>query len=146
MAFTYSGDPSNSNLENLRFTIGDTDSDDQQFQDAELNHLLTEQGSVKSAAIEAVRRLIAKYSRRVDKTVGDLKLSYSQRVKHYQSLLQQLKTSQAISTGKPVAGGISKSRKRTVEQDDDRVEPAHTRKQFDHPGQTTIEPVEDWDN
>lgn len=134
MAFTYGGDPANSDLEALRFSIGDTDSTDQQFQDAELNHLLTAKGSVPGAAVEAVRRLIAKYARQVNKAVGDLKVSYSDRVKGYQILLKEKQRELALSNCSPVAGGISKARKLTVEQDSDRVHPSFERGQFDHPG------------
>lgn len=133
MAFTYS-DPSNSNLEEVRFLIGDTDSTDQQFQDAEITYLLTSEGSVTAAAVAAVRALIAKYARKVNKSVGDLRLSYSDRTAHYKDLLKTLQARQGLKTAAPIAGGISKARKETVEQDTDRVVPFAERDQFDHPG------------
>lgn len=135
MAFTYDGDPAGSDLAALRFSIGDTDSNDQQFQDAELTYLLTTYGSVEKASVEAVTRLIAKYARLVDKAVGDLKMSYSQRVKQYKTLLAERRRELLLAKGGGVvAGGLSKTRKRSVAQDTDRVEPAFERGQFDHPG------------
>ena len=86
-----------------------------------------------AAAIAAVRGLIALFARKVDKAVGDLRLSYSQRHAHYEGLLTQLQQ-QMVSTGSPVAGGLSKARKTVVKADTDRVEPSIERGQFDHPG------------
>lgn len=139
MAWNYSGDPADSDLDNLRFSIQDTDTGDQQFQDAELNFLLTDAGSVRGAAVEAVRKLIAKYSRQVTKAVGDLRLNLSDRVTHYKMLLKEMQYALTLATGGPVVGGLSKSRKKTVELDSDRVIPDFERGQFDHPGTGDIE-------
>lgn len=134
MVWTYSGDPAASDRDALRFCIGDTDSGDEQMQDAELDFLLTENGSVPGAAVAAVRKLIAKFARQVNKNVGDLRLSLSDRVKNYKILLKELQTSLALRTAGPVAGGISRARKETVVQDTDRVIPDFEKGQFDHPG------------
>lgn len=143
MAFTYDGDPAASDLANLRFTVGDTDSVDPQFFDAELNHLLTEAGSVKGAAVTAVRRLIAKYSRFVNKSVGDLRNAYSDRLKNYQILLKELQNTLGLATAGVIAGGISKARKKTVAEDSDRVVPSFQRGQFEHPGTPNPSEIKD---
>jgi len=134
MAFTYSGDPAASDLDNLRFTIGDTISTNVLLNDAELNSILATNTSVKGAAVVAVRRIIAIVSRQVTKAVGDLRLNLSDQIKHYKLLLSELQYSLTLSQGGPVAGGLSKSRKQTVEEDTDRVVPDFERGQFDHPG------------
>ena len=122
MTWSYSGDPSASDKDAVRFTIQDTDSSDQQMSDEEVNWLLTEYGSVRAAAIAAARTLAAKYARSVDKAVGDLRLSLSQKHAHYQSLVAQLEKSSAI-IAIPWAGGISAADKQAYEDDSDRVRP-----------------------
>ena len=134
MAFTYSGDPSASNRDDLRFTIGDTLSSDVLLTDAELDSILASNTSVKGAAVVAVRRIIAIAARQVTKSVGDLRLNLSDRVKQYKILLKELQYSLSLSTAGPIAGGISKSRKETVKEDSDRVIPDFQKGQFDIPG------------
>lgn len=134
MAFTYSGDPADSDLDNLRFTIGDTDSGNFFLQDAELNFLLTQRTSVKGAAVEAVRRIIALVAKQVTKSVGDLRINLSDRLKNYKILLKELQSSLALGVAGPIAGGISRARKQTVDKDTDRVIPDFEKGQFDHPG------------
>jgi len=134
MAWTYGGDPENSDRDAVRLLIGDTDSTDEQLSDAEVDYFLTEKTSVPASAIEAVRAIIAKYGRKVDKSVGDLKISYSQRLAWYVALENRLKQKIASKYCTPVAGGISAARKAVVEQDTDRVTPAIERDQFSYPG------------
>jgi len=136
VAWTYTNDPENVQLDALRLAIGDLDGSDPQLTDEELNYYLTEEGSTIKAAIAAVQGLIALYARKVDKSVGDLRLNYSQRLTSYEKLLKQLQT-KGITGVAPVAGGISKARKATVEEDTDRVAPAFRRDQFAHPGTKT---------
>ena len=137
MAWTYGGDPENSDRDAVRLQIGDTDTTDQQLTDAEVAYYLAENGSVIGAALGAVRAIMAKYARLVNKAVGDLRLNYSDRLDSYKSLEQQLKSKLASKHGMPVAGGISLARKQTVEEDTDRVAPAIERDQFSYPGTQT---------
>lgn len=141
MTWTYGGDPAANDRDKVRFLIGDTDTNDQQVSDEEIAYLLTSEGSVPGAAVAAVQALIAKFSRLVDKSVGDLSISYSQRVGQYEKLLRQLVQRRALRTGTPYAGGISESDKDTVEADTDRVRPEFYKGQFSHPGAT--DPAED---
>jgi len=120
MTWTYS-DPSGSDLDAVRFKIGDTDSTDEQLSDEEINYLLTSTGSVDRAAIAAARSLLAKYSRLCDQRTGDISISYSQRRDSYAALVRQLQLGM-IPT--PYAGGISDDDKQVDEDDDDRVKPA----------------------
>lgn len=134
MTFSYSGDPSDSDRDNVRFTTGDTISTDVLLTDEELDSILATNTSVKGASVVAVRRIIAIVARQVTKAVGDLKMNLSDRIKNYKILLSELQRSLVLSTGGPVAGGLSASRKETVEEDTDRVIPDFEKGQFDHPG------------
>lgn len=142
MSWSYSGDPSNSTRDAVRFLIGDTDTNDQQLSNEELDYLLTTYSSDKyAAAIAAVRALIAKFARLADKAVGDLRISYSQRLKHYQQLISNLQLQAATVGGlaEPYAGGISVSDKDSVEEDTDREPPAFTKDLHDYASEVQTE-------
>lgn len=136
MTWTYSGDPGASDLDQLRFTIGDTDTTDQQLTDEELNYLLTDRGSVAGAAVSALHALIAKYTRLVDQRTGDIDIKYSQLLQGYRDLLAQITSVGGLASIVPdniYAGGISESDKETVEQDTDRVAPQFSLGMHDNP-------------
>lgn len=146
MAWTYTGNPADSDRDAVRFLIGDTDTTDEQLQDAEIDWLLTEQGSVYGAAIESARALSAKYARQVTKSVGDLKLQASDKAAHYRALVEDLEKASATSNLVPIpfAGGISVDDKNTREDETDRVEPRFHRGQFSHPDHRTFETPHGW--
>jgi hypothetical protein len=131
--FSYSGNPSASDLDALRFAIMDVDSADPQLSDAELNYLLTQKGSVQAAAIAACQRLITKYSRFVDSRFGPSSEANSQRVTMYKTTLAELRR-EAGTSCVPFAGGISKSSKDAYNADNDRVAPFFGRDKFSNPG------------
>ena len=137
MTWTYSGDPSASDRDFVRFWLGDTDTTDQQLSDEEIAALLTIEGSPRAAALSGARRLLAKYSRLVDKSVGDLSVSYSQRRAGLETLIGSLKRDMVLAGGMPISGGQSKARKETVEADTDRVKPSFHRDQFTEQGGVT---------
>jgi len=130
MAWTYTNDPANVALDRVRFMIGDIDADDPQITDEELNWLISDEGSEISAAIAAVRNLIAQYARLVDKSVDGLSISYSQRRDNLKELMATLKARQASRKAVPFAGGISQSQKDDVKDNSDRVKPRFRRGQF----------------
>lgn len=127
MTWSYSGDPSESDLNEVRFLVGDTDSTDQLLTDEEIEWALTEESNTILVAAKLARALAAKYSRKVDKSVGDLKISYSQLSKQFSSLADDLEDKGGIASGLPYLGGISKDDKDNIREDDDRVRPAFSR-------------------
>jgi hypothetical protein len=91
MTWAYSDDPSSSDKDAVRFMVGDTNQADQQVTDEEINFFLETKGlSVGWAAVAIARHLAAKYARAVDKAVGTLRLSYSQRRNAYRALAADL--------------------------------------------------------
>lgn len=96
MTFTYSGDPSTSTRNYVRFLIHDTDSTDALFSDEELNYVISEWGGdAYNSARECAEILIARFSRLADsssKSVGDISVSesYSSKVTHYKELAESL--------------------------------------------------------
>jgi len=97
MAWSY--DPNlSTKKDEVRLIIGDTDIDDQLLQDEEIEYFLEQsQDSVIQASIKAVMAIIAKLSRKVDKSVGEAKLSLSQQIEHYQELLDNLKSNMIVT-------------------------------------------------
>lgn len=126
MSWSYSGNPSSSSRDKVRFLIGDTDSTDQLLTDAEVDYTLTVYTDAYLAGAMCSDVLAAKWSRLADKSVGSLSISYSQRQKNMAELAQRLRRMSATlsSTVAPYAGGISVSDKESQEEDDDRTAPA----------------------
>lgn len=96
MTFTYSGDPSTSTRNYVRFLLNDTDSTDVLFSDEELSYVITEWGGdAYDAARECAEILIARFARLADstsKSVGDISVSesYSSKISHYKELANSL--------------------------------------------------------
>lgn len=95
MTFTYSGNPGASALDEVRFLIQDTDSNDQLLSNEEISYLLLSyDNDAFSAAVGAVTSLIAQAARvqEESKTVGDLSLSIKSgaRLQQWEMLLSRL--------------------------------------------------------
>jgi hypothetical protein len=92
MTFTYSGDPTTSTRNKVRFLLNDTLLSDPLYTDEELDYLITEWGTdVYEICRAAAETLSSKYTRLADstsKSVGDLSvsLSYSAKASQYQEL------------------------------------------------------------
>lgn len=95
MTWTYSGDPGDSALDEIRFLIQDTDTNDQLLSNEEITYLNDAYGDAYSAAVAAVGVLIAKASRSEEesKRVGDLSLTVKAgaRVAQWEALMVSLK-------------------------------------------------------
>lgn len=134
MSWTYSSTLA-TDLDRVRFLVGDTDTDDKQVQDGEINYIVGLLGSVYGAAAAICEALAAKYARKCDKSVGDLSLSMSQKSTAYRAMAASLR-SQGSVLCTPTAGGISISDKESEESDSDRVTPVFARGQFENAGTT----------
>lgn len=126
MTWTYSGDPSTSDLDAVRFMIQDTVQEDPLLQNEEISFLLTETGSVRSAAVRAAQTIAAKFARLADFTLGDYSANYSQRAQQYTQIARELSAKSAVLAA-PFAGGITRSQKEAVRQNSNRVDPKFTR-------------------
>lgn len=127
MTWIYAGDPSANDRDEVRFLVGDTDTTDQLVTDEEIAYAVAEEGNNLLAAAKVAKAIMAKFARLVDKSVGDLKLSYSQRLTAYKELVDQLTDRGMVSTGAPFAGGISITDKNNREDETDRVKPTIVR-------------------
>jgi len=122
----YSGDPATSDKDAVRFLMHDTNDEDQLMSDEEILWLVAEEGSDWRAAARGLDVLATRFASLVDKAVGDLKLSLSQRAENFASRAADLRSGGSHAIPVPVATGLSISEKRDVEADTDRV-PSHFR-------------------
>ncbi len=132
MTNSYSGNPSDSDKDAVRFWISDRAAP-WQLSDEEITYTLAQYASPLLAAAAIARELAMKWAMFVDKAVGDLRLSYSQRSKMYQALAETLQTQGEQSGVSIYAGGTSLSDMAAVDANSDRVPQPFTRKQFDIP-------------
>lgn len=133
MTWTYSGNPSSSTRDEVRFLVGDTDTTDQLVSDEEIAYSVAEQPTTMLAAALVAQSIASKFARKADKSVGDLSIAYSQQAKAYQDLEKRLReTAARRGSAAPYCGGISVSDKETVDADTDRVQPIFQRAEFNN--------------
>jgi hypothetical protein len=94
MGWNYSGDPSASPGDEVRFLIGDTDTNDQLLSDEEIEYLLLKATTPRQAAYDGCIDIAGKFARMAtSKSVGDLSITYSDRARafrdHAASILAQ---------------------------------------------------------
>ena len=92
MAWNYSGDPSTSPLDEVRFLIGDTRAAYGYLSDEEINYTLQKfGGNASSAAINCCEGLLARFASDVHYSIGPEKVYASDRYEHYKSLLADMR-------------------------------------------------------
>lgn len=101
MSFSYSGDPSKSNKDQVRFLLRDMAAPGT-LSDEEIFFLLDTYGDPVSAAINGARTISGNYAGLVDRTVGPLSIKYGELAKRYDDLGDMLLSSRA-------RGGSSKA-------------------------------------
>lgn len=126
-------------MDTTRLLIGDTGETSAFLLTNEgINAVLTlNAGSLYSAAATLADGLAARFAARVNISVDGLAVSYSDIAKAYRNLASRLR-SQAVTDasgglGAPYVGGVSVSDMQTNAENEDRVEPAFRRGQFDNP-------------
>lgn len=130
MGWSYTGDPGARDLDMVRFLLGDTDSTDPQLTDEEINAMLTVHVTAQRAAAGCANVLVAKYTRMVDKSIGDLSISYSQRAKAFKELAAQLKADSPV-VPEPFSAAMVAADKDANESDTSLVQPFFRRGMHD---------------
>jgi hypothetical protein len=137
MPATYSGDPSESNKDEVRYLVGDTGGSEFDergeffLSDAEVRYAVSNAGNNKQAALACAKRIKNRLAKEADADVGDGSVDFSQRFDNIGEVIEELEKEVSLEGLNPYAGGISESDKDTVEDDNDRVEPFFVRGQFD---------------
>lgn len=117
----------------VRDMIGDTTQSDQLLSDQTIFTVLQRWTVVELAAAECCRFIAAKFSRQVDTATGALRNNYSQRVKNYMMLNNDLlQLGYARGGVQAYAGGISVQDKINFVEDTDRVPPNFMIAMFDN--------------
>lgn len=126
MSWTYSGNPSSSTLDEVRFLCGDTDTTNQLITNEEITYLITQYPDATTAAAMALDALASKYSRMADKQVGDLRIQYSQIAQGFRAqadrMIQNMSTSAMA-----YFGGNALSEKETLFNDSTITQPFFSR-------------------
>lgn len=97
MAWTYSGSPSSSAKDEVRFLVGDTDVALPLVQDEEVQYALdnyADSGLAKvnyAAASLVAEGIAAKFARKMDRSIGPLSVSAKQQRDHYVELADSLR-------------------------------------------------------
>jgi hypothetical protein len=136
MSWSYSGDPSTTSVDAVRFLIGDTDDTDPQLQNEEINWRINQEGTIKVAAYKCCLNLIAKYSRKADRSIGDLRMSFSQQAEAYRKLATDIMVDAAVMA-QPYSGGISPTEKLNETLDPTTVQPTFKRGMMGADGPTS---------
>jgi hypothetical protein len=138
MPFSYSGDPSSSDKDAVRFEIQDTDSSAPLLQDEEINWTLDDEAGdqlprtpagVFSAAARCCEALSRRFAMQADTVVGSLTTTYSRMAENYAERAKELRA-KATGLGVPYVGGQSWSEKAASRADPDRVQPRFRRGEF----------------
>lgn len=92
MSFSYSGDPSASLLDEIRFRIADTDENDPMFQDEEINfELKTNSNNIGKTLLSLCATAMANVASQVDYKEGPESVKLSDLYDHYSKLYSRFK-------------------------------------------------------
>lgn len=137
-ASTYSGDPSLSTRDYVRFLIGDTNMAAPLFTNPEIDVTLANVGGPLYAAAALCRSQAAKYSSRATKRVGDFSITYGDIARNFLTMAEtyQAQADLGVGSGAVYCGGISKSDMASYRacENDDNVGAFTTLRAFDNRG------------
>lgn len=131
--WNYSGNPAASTLDGVRFLCEDTNPLDPQLNDNEVNYFINMYQNMWRAAGNCAKVIKGKYARQADKSVGDLRVAYSQRQAAYEALSDYCFMQATAFSAVPWAGGISWADKMLDVNNPDVVKPDFTKHQFQFP-------------
>ncbi len=120
MAWTYSGDPANSQRDAVRFLIGDTDTNDQLLNDAEIEYFIAEHGTTNRSASEAARAISAKFARLMNRSIGAMSADFGAKYRQYKELATDLIGKEETEPVSPFVSGWKKDQKEDFYEDSNR--------------------------
>lgn len=125
MNWTYSGDPTSSLRDEVRFLYGDTDPGDPLLSDEELAYLIAANVEPFPTASAAATRLAAHFARKAqEETLGRRREKYGDRAKAFRDLAEELLAgpgSTGLIAASPRAPQIRKSTRDAAANDPDRA-------------------------
>jgi hypothetical protein len=139
MAWSYSGNPADSDKDAVRFLSGDTDISNQLISDEEITYCVARQSTVELAAAMALRAVAAgSTSSEESFKIGDVSATSKDLINKYLKMADNLDP-MGITMGSfiellPSIGGRSIAEKETLREDTDAVQPSFFRGMNDIPG------------
>ena len=137
MTWTYTGNPADSDKDQVRFLIGDTNAVDPLIADEEITFAISNPSTLNLAGALCLRTLANKFSRLVTRKIGDLGVNCSDMAKAFADRANELDPSgvtKASLLALPSFGGLSLAGKEILDSDTDAVQPRFSRDMNDHPG------------
>ena len=104
---SYTNDPQGNRRDALRYLIGDWNPPEK-LEDEQLDFELSQTGSLAWAGSNACEAIAALYSDRADKSVGDLRVSFSQKAAAYAERAVILRERSTLAAGGPVVADTSR--------------------------------------
>ena len=132
MTWSYSGDPSTSGRDAVRFLIGDTIKKDPLVQNEEITATIATNPNLGLAGAFILDALSAKFSRFPTTRVGDISVSGNQRAQEFAARAKELRK-KARKSARIFFGGTSISVNRGFHQDVDTRQPQIRVGQDDNP-------------
>lgn len=123
MSFSYSQDPSDSDLDWVRWRVGDTDASNFFQHDAEIEAAIAEAGNKLLGAARVAEAIAGKFARNADTELETQSVKKSQRFEHYTKLAAELRRQALTRSGAVYAGGQSIAERDTDRADTDLVQP-----------------------
>ena len=130
MAWSYSGNPTPGSIDEIRFQIGDTNSNQPLLQDGEIQYVMDNYGSTEEVAAVCAEAIAAKLTGLADMSAGNAKISYSQQAKSYMDLAAKLRGRLSLVI-LPYAGGLSKAEKVAARANTNLTQPFFRRRQME---------------
>lgn len=98
MSWTYSGNPSDSQLNEIRFIIGDTNEAEPIMQDEEIEYLITEYGNNKNLLMyQAFIRAATLFARDIKRSLGPQSEDPTDRLKFFKDQANSYKSKLAVA-------------------------------------------------
>ncbi|GEO26234.1 hypothetical protein AAC03nite_20190 [Alicyclobacillus acidoterrestris] len=120
--WTYSGDPTSSPKDKLRFDIGDTLAADPLLQDEEIAFCLSSESTYNGAVARACESIAMRFQREASTKVGALSLDLATRAQQW-SQRADMYRKRANASHAPYVGGLSKAEKAADESNPDKTGP-----------------------
>lgn len=141
MTWSYSGNPASSNMDAVRFEMGDTDSSDPLVQNEEINYALSKESGIYSAAARCLEAIARRFAREADNSLGPMRITASQKSKAFAEEAAKLRK-KATAYGSPYAGGLSKAEDSTDAADADLKASTFSKGMMDNSSGSSKETVE----
>lgn len=123
----------------VRFTIGDTDTNAQLVQDEEIAWAITQEATMWGAAARCCESISRNFLRKADVRIGrgGTTLTYTTAAKQYADMAKELRA-RANAMHSPWSGGLTQAEKDNLAGDASLVQPLFTKTMFQNPlvGQT----------